>query len=76
IDITSYKLQGRTLRVNIKNRLSRLPFPYEEPFEIDLKVEGLPDQGKYTLMINNREHAQVTASELSRYRIVIPGSSK
>ena len=76
IDITSYKLQGRTLSINIKNRISSLPFPYEEPFKIDLKVEGLPDQGIYTLMINNNYHAEITASELSRYSVTIPGRAK
>ena len=71
IKIASYSFDNRTIRVKLENQLSALPFAYEKPFEIDLKVEGLPDAGQYTLIINSCSPVKLTAKELLGYRLTI-----
>ena len=67
----SYSLDERTLRVNVEKLLTALPVPYDEPYEVLLKVEGLPDDGSYTLVVGNEAPLETSAAELARYLLEI-----
>lgn len=71
VRIAGFEFDDRSLRVNIENHLGALPMPYDKPFEIDLKVEGLPDEGPYTLIVNEGEPIEVTAKQLASHNLTI-----
>ena len=45
--VRQYALEGRTLTIEVSRLLSALPVPYEKPYRVHLRVEGLPDEGPY-----------------------------
>ena len=50
--VTGVELQERTLRVSLENTLAALPVPHDVPWEIELRVAGLP-AGDHDLFIND-----------------------
>lgn len=64
-------LQNRTLTIEISELLSALPVAYDKPYEVILKVEGLPDEGPYDLVIGNRAPVTLTEAQLAAYPIEI-----
>ena len=71
--VRSYRLDGKTVRLDLVNQLAALPDPYDKPYEIELRVVGLKS-GRYQLIINGRPAIQVTDWELAHYQITIPPS--
>jgi len=49
--VNSFKLEGSQIRVDLDNQLAALPFPYSDPYPLELRIEGLP-AGKYQLVLN------------------------
>jgi hypothetical protein len=49
--VKSFKVEGKRIRVDLQNQLAALPFPYDDPYPIELRIEGLP-AGKYELVIS------------------------
>ena len=71
--VRSYRLDGKTVRLDLVNQLAALPDPYDKPHEIELCITGLP-AGEYSLIINDQAPQRVDASRLARYPfIVAPG---
>ena len=60
VTVTGAELRGRTLRVTMDNPLAALPLPYELPWEIDLRVVGLP-AGGHELVVNDGPPARLAA---------------
>ncbi|MGH9453639.1 MAG: hypothetical protein ACRD2O_06670, partial [Terriglobia bacterium] len=50
--IKSFKLAGSQIHVDLDNQLAALPFPYSDPYPLELRIEGLP-AGKYQLVLND-----------------------
>lgn len=49
--VKSFGLDGSVIRVELENQLAALPFPYREPYDLDLRIEG-PPAGTYELVVN------------------------
>ncbi len=58
-------LNERTLHLQIENALAQLSTPFDVPFTIELRVVGLPDVGKYLLVVNNRAPQEISGDELA-----------
>ncbi len=66
----SYRLDGKTVRLDLDNQLAALSHPYDKPYEIELRIMGLP-AGEYSLVINDQAPQQADASRLAHYTITI-----
>jgi len=68
--VRSYRLDGKTVRLDLVNQLAALPDPYDKPYEIELRVVGLP-AGEYNLVINDGPAQRVDAARLAHYTMKI-----
>ena len=66
-----HALEGRTLTIEVSRLLSALPVPYEKPYQVHLKVEGLPDEGPYALVIGDQTYADLSRAQLADFPIEI-----
>lgn len=62
VTVTGVERAGRTLRVSLDNPLAALPEPYEAPWEIDLRLAGLP-AGDHDLVINGGPPTRFAAAD-------------
>ena len=69
--VEGFSRSGRTLSIHIDRQLAELPVPFAEPYMAELRVEGLPDDGMYTLVFGGEAPREVTAAELASYAVVI-----
>ncbi len=69
--VRRYALEGQTLTIEVSRLLSALPVPYEKPYRVHLKVEGLPDEGPYDLVIGNQAYAALTRAQLADFPVEI-----
>lgn len=70
VDIQYFRLHGRRITINLGNLLAALPFPYEEPYIIDLSLTGfLP--GQYELVLNGGKPNSIRLASPARLRIEI-----
>ena len=76
IVVTRVEFQAGTLRVALENSLAALPVPYDAPWEIDLRLAGLP-AGAHNLVINDQPPARlvVAAARPATVRLRIEGTS-
>ena len=51
VHVKSFVRRGKQIRVDLINLLAALPYPYNTPYPIGMKIVGLP-AGKYELVIN------------------------
>jgi hypothetical protein len=49
--VKSFTHEGRQVRLNLHNQLAALPFPYSDPYRLELRIQGLP-AGTYQLVVN------------------------
>jgi len=68
--VRSYRLEGKTVRLDLVNQLTSLPDPYDKPYEIELRIVGLP-AGEYDLVVNGGPAQQTDASTLAHYLLTI-----
>ena len=61
-------LDGDSLHIGLDNAVATLKHPYEQAFEIDLKVVGLAEDQTYRLSINGGTPQSVKGAELHSYR--------
>ena len=71
VHVKDYSWDNRTLTIHIQNWFSELVMPYEKPFDILIKVEGLTDEGPYNLVINGSDPVTLTAEELLKYKFTV-----
>ena len=73
--VTGVEFQAGTLRVALENSLAALPVPYDAPWEIDLRLAGLP-AGAHNLVINDQPPTRlvVAAATPTRVRLRIEGT--
>ena len=74
--VTRVEFQAGTLRVSMENSLAALPVPYEAPWEIELRLAGLP-AGEHDLVINDQPPVRlvVTDTKPTTVRLRIEGTS-
>lgn len=71
--VRNVRHENRVIRMALINQLAALPVPYEEPFAVELRVVGLPDDGSYSLIINDGTPAKLTAAKLASLQIEVHG---
>ena len=69
--VRDFELEDRTLTVRTVRLLSELPVPYEAPYPVVLKVQGLPDSGSYQLVLDDQPALELSAAQLAEYTIEI-----
>ena len=74
--VDKVEVERRTIRLSLKNQLSALPVPYERAFRTELRIEGLPDAGQYTLIVNQGAPRKATARQLASRQIEIKPFNK
>lgn len=74
--VTRVASQGRVLCVSLENPLAALPVPHEAPWEIDLRIAGLP-AGDHELVINDGQPRRLPVADAKpvTVRLRIEGSS-
>ena len=74
--VTRVASQGRVLCVSLENPLAALPVPHEAPWEIDLRIAGLP-AGDHELVINDGQPRRLPVADAKPVtaRLRIEGSS-
>lgn len=71
LTIKSFALKDRTLKIELVRLLAALPQPFDEPYQVQLRVEGLPDDGPYELIVGDQSPVTVSGTQLSDYAIEI-----
>lgn len=71
VNMKDFSYDKGILSVNLNNWFSDLTMPYEKPFVIVIKVEGLTGEGPYTLVINGSDPVTLTAEELLKYKFTV-----
>ena len=69
--VERYQLEGRQLTIEISQLLSALPVPHDNAYEVMLKVEGLPDDGSYDVIVGDEAPVTLSSAELSAYPLEI-----
>jgi hypothetical protein len=73
VEIKDYAVDVRTIRLNFRNQLAELPFPWKEPYFADLRIVGL-EKGEYQLVVNGGPPRTVTDADLQRFPLRIEGA--
>lgn len=68
VNVKSFKLAGTQIQVDLDNQLAALPFPYRDPYPLELRIEGLP-AGKYQLVLNGTSARSVELPALQGIRV-------
>jgi hypothetical protein len=69
INVKSYQWDKKTLSIQFENWFKDLIWPYREPYDIEIKVEGLNDNGSYNLVVNGAPPTTRSGRELSSFHI-------
>ncbi len=75
VEITSFKMRGNTILIELENKMAALPFPYEKNYRINLKIVGLDEQ-EYQLVINNSQPKKVSVEQLANFSLEIKPNLK
>ncbi len=73
--IDSAALDGQSLRLAVVASLAKLPQPWDQAYQTELRVMGL-QPGKYQLLINDEPAVELTAEELSRCSLIVQPDGK
>jgi hypothetical protein len=68
-------LEGRTLRVTLVASFTKLPQPWEQTYQTELRVVGLKP-GKYQCVINHEAPVALTAAELAHCALTVQPDGK
>jgi hypothetical protein len=71
VNVKSYQWDKRTLTINFENWFKDLIWPYRDPYDIELKVEGLDDNGSYNLVVNGSPPITRSGRELSSFHMKV-----
>ena len=71
VRVAAFDRSGDTIRLTLESQLAELPAPYDRPYELELRVVGLP-AGDYDLVINDEPARRLSAAELTSCRIAAP----
>lgn len=63
-------LNGRELRLTVSSMLAKLPHPWDQPYQTELRVVGLAD-GEYSVLLNGQPAIRTTAAALAHMPITI-----
>ncbi len=69
--VAGYALEGRTLRIQLSRLLAALPVPHDASYSALLRVDGLPDEGSFNLVIGNEAPVALTRAQLAAFPITI-----
>ncbi len=75
VRIDSAKLDGQSLRLAVVASLAKLPQPWDQAYQTELRVVGLKP-GKYQLVINDEPAVELTAEELSHCSLTVQPDGK
>ncbi len=70
VSITNYSADGPNIRISIRSQLAALPFPYPNPYTIELHLVGLAKK-RYTLTVNNGPKQELTQTELTHIPLTV-----
>lgn len=70
ITITRFEQRGKTLLVDYKNLLAELTDPWREPYQTELRIEGL-EPGDYSLVVNGAHPVLVSDAALRSYPLMV-----
>jgi hypothetical protein len=70
VHVKSFKREGSQVRVDLDNQLAALPFPYDAPYPIRLKITGLP-AGEYELILNQKPARKISLPAPAGIRVEI-----
>ncbi len=73
--IDSATLDGQSLRLAIIASLTKLPQPWDQAYQTELRVVGL-QAGKYQLVINDEPAVELTAEELGHCSLTVQPDGK
>lgn len=77
VSLIDYRLDGNTIRLQVKNQLAALPRPYSKPYNVVLQVRGLPNPNTpYRLIVNSGEAVLLVGKELTHYSLEIPRNDR
>ena len=71
IRINNVKLTGRTITLDMIGFMSELQEPWDEPYNTDLRIVGLPDQGDFDLKINDANSIRISAKDLAGFPVLV-----
>jgi hypothetical protein len=67
VRVRRYERRGSRVIVDLDGPLAELPRPWRDPFEIELRLVGLP-AGTYELVLDGRSRPGLSDRDLARYR--------
>ena len=74
VKIKGFSLSGITLSIDISSMLSILDVPWNSPYEITLKIDGLLADELYAVVLNGEKTTGLTSAALSNLNLMIyPG---
>ena len=71
IHVKDFSLENQILSIRIINWFSELAMPYKKPFDIIIKMEELPDEGPYSLVINGSDPVTLSTEEPLRSKFTV-----
>jgi Highly conserved protein containing a thioredoxin domain len=69
VTVKSYQWDKRTLSIQFETWFKDLIWPYREPYDIEIKVEGLEDTGSYNLVVNGSAPKVLSGMELWSFHV-------
>lgn len=70
VNVIACRSDGKELHIELVDQLGRLARPYDQPYQVDLRILGLPP-GKRSLSVNHQPPRQVEAGGLLRYPLIV-----
>ena len=70
LKILSFERQGKTIRLALQNQLALLPMPYDQPYNVELRLAGLP-AGEYTLLLNHQPPTRIKIPRSVPYSLTV-----
>ena len=69
VTVKGYQWDKKTLTIHFENWFKDLIWPYREPYDIEIKVEGLEDNRSYNLVVNGSAPSVLSGKELSNFHV-------
>ncbi|TSA32490.1 MAG: hypothetical protein D4R64_16000 [Porphyromonadaceae bacterium] len=70
ISVDRYSVKNGEINISMKSLLAELPVPFNEPFTLEMRMEGLPEQN-YELIINGGDPIKATVKDLAHVQVIV-----
>lgn len=71
VNIKEFSVTGTTISIEMTSMLSILEVPWDKPYELTLKIDGLSAGDSYSIILNGEETGNLTGEKLSNLRISV-----